>query len=47
MDVAHVAVVITIDRAADHLVGIRPDVGGEIGMGDVDAGVDHGHHHIP
>ena len=43
--VVHEAVVVVIDAVACNLTRIGPDVGGQIGMGVVDAGVDHAHDH--
>lgn len=46
VDVVCVAVAIIVDGVAAGLVGIGPDVCGQIGMVDVDAGVDHRHHDV-
>ena len=41
--VVHEAVVVIVHAVAGNLARIGPDVGGQIGMGVVDAGVDHGY----
>ena len=43
--VVDVAVVVAVDSDPLGFTGIRPDVGGEIGVGEVDPGVDDRHHH--
>jgi hypothetical protein len=43
VDVVDEAVVVVINAVAGDLAGVDPDVGGEVGMGVIDAGVDDGH----
>ena len=42
-----IAVLVIVNGIARGVTRIRPDVGGQIGMGDVDAGVDHRHDDVP
>ena len=44
MAVVDEAVRVVVDAVVTDLVVVRPAVGGEIGMAEVDAAVDHGHH---
>ena len=41
VDVVDVAVAVVVEPSAGDLGRVRPDVGGEVGMRVVDAGVDH------
>ena len=43
VDVVDVAVAVVVDAVAGDLARVGPDVGGQVGVGVVDAGVDHGH----
>ena len=43
VNVVHEAVAVVIDAVAGNLARIGPDVGGQVGMAVVDAGVDHAH----
>ena len=43
VDVVDDAVAVVVDAVAGHLARIGPQVGREVAMGEVDAGVDHGH----
>src|SRR5262249_9769888 len=45
VDVIHVAVVVVVDAVAGDLARVGPDVGGQVGVGVVHAGVEDGDDH--
>src|SRR5207249_4485976 len=47
MHVVDEAVVVVVDAVPRDLSWIGPDVGGQVGVANVDPGIDDGHHHAP
>ena len=45
--VVHVAVAVVVHAVAGNLLRVGPDVGRQVGVRDVHAGVDHGDHDVP